>query len=54
MVMHDNARDVGQQAAALGRSAVESEPGGRGDVQPLRFAADPKARLVSNSKSKGL
>src|ERR1700686_2487550 len=46
VVMHDNADDVRQQAAASGTGAVEGEPGGRGDMQPLGLAADAKAGLV--------
>src|SRR5258708_20427953 len=44
--MHDNADNVRQQAAASGTGAVEGEPGGRGDMQPLGLAADAKAGLV--------
>jgi hypothetical protein len=46
VVMHDRADDVRQQAAASGAGAVEGEPGGRRDMQPLGLAADAKAGLV--------
>src|SRR4051794_13779614 len=45
VVMHDDAHNVRQQAAALGRDAIEGQPHGAGDVQPLRPAADPEAGL---------
>jgi hypothetical protein len=44
--MHDNACDVRQQAAMLGRHPVEGERDGASDVQPLRLAADAKADLI--------
>ena len=44
MVVHDDAAEVGQQAAAPGRDAIESEQHGRGDVQPLRLAANRGSR----------
>jgi hypothetical protein len=46
MVMHDNARNVRQQAAAPGRDPIEGEQHGAGDVQPLRLAANAEAGLV--------
>ena len=46
VVMHDGADDVRQQAAASGAGAVEGEPSGRGNVQPLGLAADANAGLV--------
>ncbi len=44
--MHDNAGDLWQQAAPLRRDAVESEPDSRGDVQPLRLAANAEAGFI--------
>jgi hypothetical protein len=43
VVMHDSAGHVRQQTAALSGDAVECEPDGRGDMQPLRLAVDPEA-----------
>ena len=45
MVMHDDAHNGRQQAAAPGRDAIEGQPHGARDVQPLRPAAGPKAGL---------
>src|SRR4051812_6614574 len=45
MVVDDDAGDAIEQTAARGRDAVEDQPHGAGDVQPLRPAADPKAGL---------
>ena len=47
VVVHDDARHMRQQAAALGRDAVEREPDGRGDVQPLRLAADMETGFIT-------
>jgi hypothetical protein len=46
VVMHDNARDMPQQIAAPERDTVEGEQDSRGDVPPLRLAANPEAGLV--------
>src|SRR5271170_1149804 len=46
VVMHDNAGDLRQQAAALGGGAVEGEPDRRGDMQPLRLTANPEPGLI--------
>ena len=46
VIMHDDAEDVRQQAAALGADAVEGQQRRAGDMQPLCLAADPKAGLV--------
>jgi len=46
VVMHNDAHNVRQQAAALGRDAIEGQPHGARDVQPLRLAAGPKAGFV--------
>ena len=46
MVVHHDADHLSQQAAAPGRDPIESEQHGRGDMQPLRLAADPEAGLV--------
>jgi hypothetical protein len=46
VVVHDNARNVRQQAAAFCRDPVEGEQHGRGDVQPLRLTADAEASLI--------
>jgi hypothetical protein len=43
VVMHDDAHNVRQQAAAPGRDAIEGQPHGAGNVQPLRPAADPES-----------
>ena len=46
VVVHDDAGDAIEQAAAPGRDPVEGQPGTRGDVQPLGPPADPQAGLV--------
>ena len=46
MIVHDNARDIGQQRAASGAGAIEGRQGRAGHVQPLRPAADAQAGLV--------
>jgi len=44
--VHDDALDIFEQTAPLGGCAVEGEPDGGGDVQPLQLAADPKAAVL--------
>ena len=46
VIVHDDADDIRQQAAALGADAIEGEQGGARHMQPLRLAADAKAGLV--------
>jgi hypothetical protein len=46
VVVHDEAGDRRQQAAAFGRDAIERQPQGGGDMPPLRAGADAKAGLV--------
>ncbi len=40
MIMHDDAGETGQQAAAFGCDTIEGQQRGAGDVQPLRLAAN--------------
>src|SRR6476620_2724283 len=54
VVMHNDAHNVRQQAAAPGRDAIEGQPHGARDVQPLRSAADPEAGLVQVLDRRGL
>ena len=46
VIVDDNTQDVFQQAAPFRGDAVKRQPDGRGDVQPLRLAADPEAGFV--------
>ena len=46
MVVHGNTGDLWQQAAPLRRDAIEREPDGRGDVQPLRLVADAESGFI--------
>jgi hypothetical protein len=46
VVMHHHAGEVCQQAAAFRRDPIEGQQHGRGDVQPLCFAANAKPGLV--------
>jgi len=46
VIVHDNAENVFQQAAAFRGDTVKRQPDGRGDVQPLRLAANPEAGFV--------
>src|SRR3984893_4875506 len=42
VVMHHDADDAGQEAAAVGADPIKSEKSSRGDVQPLGLAAETK------------
>ncbi len=46
VAVHDHAREVCQQAAALRGDPMEGQPDVRGDVQLLRLAANPEPGLV--------
>ena len=46
VIMHDDTDDLRQQAAASGADAIEGQPGGGSDMQPLGLAANAKAGLI--------
>ena len=46
VVVHRDAGEVFRHVAAFGRDAVERQPHGRGNMQPLGLAADPEPGFV--------